>query len=414
MLAMHCSIVSSRCSTPIHTVLYILALLRIVPLEEDSNVAASIMRQGKRRQHNAGMTVAAAAGAEHSESSRAPVPAQPLLLAGTEQPVHRSRMTTKPTSRRPITGSRLWLALLLLAFSSTRTHSWGGGGLVAAAKRDTTITVTTEQVQAKEIARNYRRRLGASHSNANANNIVPERRKTSARQNADLTDDDDGTTDDDYTFGEEDDDKDGDDLVEEAMEIVEDIVDVFSGDNSTVTDVVEDVESFLGVDVSSNSASQEPKDARTAGTQTNTMTEPPSTSPPTLEPSAHKQEFDPDDGETEQDDVFDEDFYKKRPVAGKPTTTPTSVTIFATLLGIFAMIFTAWQMSDNPDGIFASLCRLIITSIQLLLRVLCTPCRKCMPCCFSYGSGSGYHEPYGHMPVSTMDYGYKDPALELS
>ena len=264
-------------------------------------------------------------------------------------------------------------------------------------------------------SRNHRRRLGASHSNANANSIVPERRKTSARQISDLTTDD--GIDDDYTYGEEDDDKDDDDdLVEEAMEIVEDIVDMFGGDNSTVKDVVEDVEGFLGVDVSSKSATQEPKDARTAGTNTNTNTETPSTSPPTLEPSAHEQEFDPDEGETEQDDVFDEDFYKKRPVAGKPTTTPTSVTIFATLLGVFAMIFTAWQMSDNPDGIFASLCRLIITSIQLLLRVLCTPCRKCMPCCFSYGgsSGNGYHEPYGHMPVSTMDYGYKDPALELS
>lgn len=91
--------------------------------------------------------------------------------------------------------------------------------------------------------------------------------------------------------------------------------------------------------------------------------------------------------------------------------------IVGVLVGLVAMIFTAWQMSDNPDGIFASMCRLIITCLQLVYRVLVSPCRKCIPCCFSsshHHAGNGYHEPYGHMRVSTMDYGYKDPTIELS
>lgn len=117
--------------------------------------------------------------------------------------------------------------------------------------------------------------------------------------------------------------------------------------------------------------------------------------------------------QTESDDVFKEDFYKGRP---KPDSVmaPSIITIVATVVGIFAMIFTAWQMSDNPDGIFASMCRLVITCLQLVFRIIASPCRKCMPCCFSSHAGNGYHEPYGHMRVSTMDYGYKDPALELS
>jgi hypothetical protein len=79
--------------------------------------------------------------------------------------------------------------------------------------------------------------------------------------------------------------------------------------------------------------------------------------------------------------------------------------VLATLLGLAAMIFTAWQMSDNPDGVFASLCRLILTAIQLLCRIVTQPCRKACGC-------QSHNNPYGS--VSTMDYGYKDPALELS
>jgi hypothetical protein len=81
---------------------------------------------------------------------------------------------------------------------------------------------------------------------------------------------------------------------------------------------------------------------------------------------------------------------------------------FGIFLAIFAMIFTAWQMSDNPDGIYAAMCRLIITIIGLVTRILLSPCRSC------FGGSHGSRNYAGHMPVSTMDYGYRDPALELS
>lgn len=71
-------------------------------------------------------------------------------------------------------------------------------------------------------------------------------------------------------------------------------------------------------------------------------------------------------------------------------------------LGIVAMIFTAHQMSDNPDGIYASICRLAITISSVGIKIMCMPCRKLI------GGGS---DPYsGHMPISTSDYSFRsDP-----
>lgn len=126
------------------------------------------------------------------------------------------------------------------------------------------------------------------------------------------------------------------------------------------------------------------------------------------------------DSQTEHDiddDIFNEERYKSRPAGTIPGGSSVTA-ILGTLAAIAAMIFTAWQVSDNPDGIYASMCRLVLTCIQLVFRVLMSPCRKYLPCCYSYrghmAGSNGYHEPYGHIPVSTMDYGYKDPALELT
>jgi len=69
--------------------------------------------------------------------------------------------------------------------------------------------------------------------------------------------------------------------------------------------------------------------------------------------------------------------------------------------GLIAMIFTAHQMSENPDGIYASVCRLAITISSVIIKIVCMPCRKLI------GSGNGH--PYsGHMPVSTSDYSYRN------
>ena len=162
------------------------------------------------------------------------------------------------------------------------------------------------------------------------------------------------------------------------------------------------------------------------------QTESPSMSPqrrPTLPPtesptSKHIDDFDARDKETEKedDDLYTETTYhnSNRPVGNGMLPNNKFTIALGTLAAIIGMIFTAWQMSDNPDGIYASLCRLTLTCIQLLCRIIQSPCRKC---CGGGGSGgyrnhlagtNGYHEPYGHLPVSTMDYGYKDPTLELT
>merc|ERR1711935_184753 len=68
------------------------------------------------------------------------------------------------------------------------------------------------------------------------------------------------------------------------------------------------------------------------------------------------------------------------------------------LLAIGGMIFTAHQMSENPDGVYASVCRLAITISGVFVKIICIPCRKVI------GTGNPHYNT--HMPVSTSaDYG---------
>ena len=64
------------------------------------------------------------------------------------------------------------------------------------------------------------------------------------------------------------------------------------------------------------------------------------------------------------------------------------------LLALCGMIFTAHQVSENPDGIYASVCRLAITIVGCAFKLILMPCRNFM--------GNRYHA--GHIPVSTMEY----------
>lgn len=86
------------------------------------------------------------------------------------------------------------------------------------------------------------------------------------------------------------------------------------------------------------------------------------------------------------------------------------ILIGGALMLICMMIFTAWQMSDHPDGIFANLCRLTISVVGMILSVILSPCRKH----HIIGGGSHMHQPYGHVPLPTKEFGYNDPALEIS
>lgn len=74
---------------------------------------------------------------------------------------------------------------------------------------------------------------------------------------------------------------------------------------------------------------------------------------------------------------------------------------YGAVLAIIAMIFTAWQMNDNPDGIFATMCRLVITVCSIVIGLLLTPCRRCI------GPARTSHT-YGHVPVapSNLEFGF--------
>jgi hypothetical protein len=66
------------------------------------------------------------------------------------------------------------------------------------------------------------------------------------------------------------------------------------------------------------------------------------------------------------------------------------------LLGIAFMIFTAYQMSENPDGVCASLCRLTFTVAGCIVKMILWPFKKI---CGHKFSG------YAHHLVATQDYG---------
>lgn len=80
------------------------------------------------------------------------------------------------------------------------------------------------------------------------------------------------------------------------------------------------------------------------------------------------------------------------------------------ILAIFAMIFTAYQMSENPDGIYAAMCRFCITVLVCLFRLLLSPCKGFF---FGFTNNNRHRNYYGHLPSSTLDYGYRDPSVEL-
>lgn len=125
-------------------------------------------------------------------------------------------------------------------------------------------------------------------------------------------------------------------------------------------------------------------------------------------------------GNSKNDDLWTDDFAPKD--GGDSTQTSSDIvtteelaeeerkvrflSTSGALFAILAMIFTAYQMSENPDGIYAAMCRLCITIFGLIFRIILSPCKGL----FGHSSRSSH---YGHVPVSTMDYGYRDPSVEL-
>mgnify|MGYP005855543885 CR=1 FL=1 len=75
----------------------------------------------------------------------------------------------------------------------------------------------------------------------------------------------------------------------------------------------------------------------------------------------------------------------------------------AFMAAVLGMILTAHQIAENPDGLYASLCRSILTVIRTVCRIV-----TCKPC-------SRDASAHRHIPISTMEYGFKvtDPAAEF-
>jgi len=119
----------------------------------------------------------------------------------------------------------------------------------------------------------------------------------------------------------------------------------------------------------------------------------PPTDKPTSKYNAIQDEYDPIKAEDEKEELESE-LKQEEKVARRAG----GLGIF---FGVIAMIFTAHQMSENPDGIYASVCRLAITISSVVIKIVCMPCRKLI------GGGNG--NPYsGHMPISTSDYNYRN------
>ncbi len=77
--------------------------------------------------------------------------------------------------------------------------------------------------------------------------------------------------------------------------------------------------------------------------------------------------------------------------------------LFCILLAVCVSIFTAWQVADNPDGAYSSLCRWTVSVVGRFLRFLLFPLNVCF-----------HFNDRGHLPLATSDYGYKDPSMEFS
>ena len=185
-------------------------------------------------------------------------------------------------------------------------------------------------------------------------------------------------------------------------------------------------------------------------------TVPPITTQPTAVPTVHSPTTDDavPVGEAEvyspadDDPISDKDFEIVEEVESqlaKQEKVARTAGGFGFVLAICAMIFTAHQMSENPDGIFAryvrawpclcvpfvflfflgvvhisfltwsgfvcslvtfdgcflphSICRLAITLASVVVKIICMPCRKVI--------GTGHPHYTGHMPISSNDYRYR-------
>ena len=86
---------------------------------------------------------------------------------------------------------------------------------------------------------------------------------------------------------------------------------------------------------------------------------------------------------------------------------------WAFLIGMLGMIVTAWQVSENPDGFYASFCRLTLTMCGCVVKVILLPfkvvCGNFFP-----GSAGGKHHPISMAPDYREPYRGRLGVVEMS
>lgn len=71
------------------------------------------------------------------------------------------------------------------------------------------------------------------------------------------------------------------------------------------------------------------------------------------------------------------------------------ISVLYFIISLMLMVFTAQQMSENPDGVYANVCRLGITITGVLVKIILLPFRKYC--------GLGTRQGYSHHLVTTSD-----------
>mmetsp|Transcript_8605 Transcript_8605/g.12665 ORF Transcript_8605/g.12665 Transcript_8605/m.12665 type:complete len:189 (+) Transcript_8605:57-623(+) len=76
------------------------------------------------------------------------------------------------------------------------------------------------------------------------------------------------------------------------------------------------------------------------------------------------------------------------------------ISIFYLSITLVLMVLTAQQLSENPDGVYANICRLAITVTGCIFKIILLPLRKVL----GLGSSNGYTHH-----LVTMQTDFRDP-----
>jgi hypothetical protein len=149
-----------------------------------------------------------------------------------------------------------------------------------------------------------------------------------------------------------------------------------------------------------NSQNDDDNTANTTSLPTTSPTTSPTTTPttsPTSQPTTKSPTTPPEKGDpsTMFDELTDDEKdYIKHEEKIDEEKTAAKISLGFILLTLALMICTAHQMNDNPDGVYANVCRLAVTVTSVAFKIMLYPIRKV----FGFGNGG-----YAHHLVTTQD-----------